>query len=548
MSYFMIFELLGGVGLFIFGMRQMGEGLQKTAGDRLQRFIELLTTNPLAGILVGAGVTAIIQSSSATTIMTVGFVNAGLMSLRQAVGIIMGANIGTTITAQLIAFDLGNYSLPAVALGAFLLFFSKKKRFKQMGQVVFGFGLLFLGMTVMQDSMAPLAASEGFREFFKTFGAMPVLGILVGAMTTALVQSSSATIGILISLASVGAIDYATAIPILLGDNIGTTFTALMSSLGAKLAARRTAMAHMVFNVLGTGVFILIFYLVPGFSDYLESFFLSIAEYFGYTWNVQRLVANTHTAFNLTNTLIWLPFVAVLTNLVIRMIPGKEEILHKGPIYLDERMLKTPVVALEQAHKELLRMADLAYVNVGDARRIFLDAEENLMDNFYEREEAIDTLETAITDYLAKLSRQPLDEIYSNRLNNFFHLINDIERIGDHAENVVELAEYKMEHRLPFSERAFAELDNMFDRVMQTIDEGISSLSTGDLATAVKVLRFEDEVDELENEYRENHIKRLNEGLCSPGSGIVFVDILSNLERIGDHVSNIAKIILKDRN
>ncbi len=548
MSYYMILEMLGGVGLFIFGMRQMGEGLQKTAGDKLQRFIELLTSNPLAGVLVGAGVTAIIQSSSATTIMTVGFVNAGLMTLRQAVGIIMGANIGTTITAQLIAFDLGGFSLPAIALGAFLLFFSKQKRFKQLGQVVFGFGLLFLGMTVMQTSMAPLAESEAFREFFATFGAIPIFGILVGAMTTALVQSSSATIGILISLASVGAIDFAVAIPILLGDNIGTTFTALLSSLGTKLSARRAAVAHMVFNVLGTSVFIIIFYLVPGFSGYLESFFQNIAEHFGYTWNVQRLIANTHTAFNVTNTLIWFPFVAFLTNLVMRIVPGKEDILHKGPIYLDERMLKTPVVALEQAHKELLRMADLAYVNVGDARRVFMDDEEKLMDNFYEREEAIDALETAITDYLAKLSRQPMDEIHSNRLNNYFHIINDLERIGDHAENIVELGEYKMEHKLPFSDRAVDELNNMFDRVMQTIDEGIKSLSTGDLATAVKVLRFEDEVDDLENEYRENHIQRLNEGLCYPGSGIVFVDVLSNLERIGDHVSNIAKIVLKHRN
>jgi len=548
LSYFMILELLGGVGLFIYGMRQMGEGLQKTAGDKLQRFIELLTSNPLAGVLVGAGVTAIIQSSSATTIMTVGFVNAGLMTLRQAVGIIMGANIGTTITAQLIAFDLGGFSLPAIAIGAFLLFFTKQKRFKQLGQVIFGFGLLFLGMTVMQGSMAPLADSAAFREFFSKFGALPILGILVGAMTTALVQSSSATIGILISLASVGAIDFTVAIPILLGDNIGTTFTAMLSSLGTKLSARRTAMAHMVFNVLGTGVFIVVFYLVPGFSGYLESFFQNIAEYFGHTWNVQRLIANTHTAFNITNTLIWFPFIAFLTNLVIRLIPGKEEILHKGPIYLDERMLKTPVVALEQAHKELLRMADLAYVNVGDSRRIFMDEEENLIDNFFEREEAIDALETKITDYLAKLSRQSMDEVYSARLNNYFHIINDIERIGDHAENIVELAEYKMENKLPFSDRAIGELNNMFDRVMQTIDEGIKSLSTGDLATAVKVLRFEDEVDDLENEYRENHIQRLNEGLCYPGSGIVFVDILSNLERIGDHVSNIAKIMLKDRN
>lgn len=547
MSYLTIFELIGGLGIFIFGMRQMGEGLQKTAGDKMQRFIELLTSNPLAAVAVGAGVTALIQSSSATTVMTVGFVNAGLMTLRQAVGVVMGANIGTTITAQLIAFDLGDFSLPAIAIGALLLFFSKRKNLRYVGQILFGFGLLFLGLEIMKDTMAPLAELPRFRSLFYTFGAFPLLGVLVGIMATVLVQSSSATIGILIGLSSVGAIDYQIAIPILLGDNIGTTVTALISSYGARLSARRAALAHMLFNVLGTSVFIIAFYLIPGLPQHLETFFDWLAQHMGHTLNTQRLIANTHTLFNVINTLLWLPFIGFLTALVIKLIPGTEDILKKGPLYLDERMLRTPAVALEQAHKELLRMADLAYSNVGDARRAFMEEDEKLIEKIYEREDGIDNIEKAMTGYLVKLYRKPLSEEQTNRLNNYFHLINDIERIGDHAENIVELAEYKIQEKLPFSDKAMEELNTMFDRVMQTIDEGIKALTTGDLETAIKVLRFEDEVDYMEDQFREHHIQRLNEGLCYPGSGVIFLDLLSNLERMGDHASNVARIILKGK-
>lgn len=547
MSPLNFFQLAGGLGLFIFGMKQMGEGLQKIAGNKLQKMIGLLTTNPLLGIMVGALVTALIQSSSATTVMTVGFVNAGLMTLRQAMGIIMGANIGTTITAQLIAFNLGDFALPAVAIGAGLLFFSSKKSFKYMGQILLGFGVLFLGLDVMKETMEPLAASGGFRQLFYTLGANPILGVFVGIMSTALVQSSSATIGILIGLASVGAIDYQIAIPILLGDNIGTTITALLSSFGTKMAAKRAALGHMLFNVLGTTLFLIIFYFIPNIANLLESFFNWIAVGTGRVMTIERLIANTHTLFNLANTIIWLPFINFLTALVLKIIPGQEEILTKGPIYLDERMLKTPIVALEQAHKELLRMADLAYSNVGDARRAFLDQDEKLIENVLEREEAIDKIEAAMNDYLVKLLRMPLSEENSNRINNYFNLINDIERIGDHAENIVELAQFKIQESLPFSDIAVLELNNMFDRVMQTIDEGIKALTTNDLETAVKVLRFEDEVDRLENQLRDHHIARLNKGLCYPGSGVIFLDLISNLERIGDHASNMAKIILKSR-
>ncbi len=547
MSFFSLLELLGGLGLFIFGMRQMGEGLQKTAGNRLQRLIELLTSRPIAAIAVGAGVTALIQSSSATTVMTVGFVNAGLMTLKQAIGIIMGANIGTTITAQLIAFNLGQYSLPAIALGAFLIIFLKNKRFKNFGQIILGFGLLFLGLTVMSQTMRPLAETPAFLNLFKTFGAVPVLGVFVGILSTALIQSSSATIGILISLASVGAIDYQIAIPILLGDNIGTTITALLSSIGTNLSARRAALAHMLFNLLGTVLFLFILYVVPDIPGMLENFIRWLGLHFGYVLTTERLIANTHTIFNVANTLVWFPFISFLTILVIRLIPGKEEILTKGPIYLDERILSTPAVAVEQAHKEILRMADLAYLNVSDARRVFMENEEQLMEKVYEREEALDNLETSITDYLVKLSKKQLSEENNNRINNFFHLINDIERIGDHAENIIELAQYKDQENLSFSQIAQEELSDMFDRVMQAIDQAIKTLTTGDLETAIKVLRFEDEVDRMENEYREHHIQRLNEGLCYPGAGIVFVDLLSNLERIGDHASNMARIILKNK-
>lgn len=536
-----IFKLLGGLGIFIFGMKLMGEGLTKTAGKRLRSLLDILTTHRLMGVLVGTGITAIIQSSSATTVMVVGFVNAGLISLKQAIGVIMGANIGTTITAQLISFKISEYALHAIAIGAVFYLFSKSKRWKYVGQVLLGFGLLFLGMSTMSDVMRPLRSSLYFKELMTQFSYNPILGVLLGAGITVLIQSSSASIGILLSLTSVGAIPYAAAVPILLGDNIGTTITAILSSIGTSITAKRAAWAHAMFNILGTGIFLFFLYMIPNLTDQIQVFLSNISG----TSDINRLIANTHTGFNILNTIIWLPFAGLLSKIVTWMIPGEEHSEVKGPIYLEERFLDTPVLALGQAKKELNRMAKLAILNVETAQRSFMENRLALFKELEDREESIDQVEESMILYMTKLSQRSLTEDQAAEVNNFFHLINDLERIGDHAENIGELAQIKIEDKIPVSDKAIEDLNFMFKRVLETARLAITAFHENDLELAKRVLEFEDEVDELEKIYRSNHIKRLNEGLCFPGSGVIYLDILSNLERIGDHSANIAKITLE---
>lgn len=519
----------------------MGEGLTKTAGKKLKNLLEILTTNPLAGVLVGTGVTAIIQSSSATTVMVVGFVNAGLMNLKQAIGVIMGANVGTTVTAQLIAFKISKYSLHAIAIGAALYLFGKSKRVKYIGQVFLGFGFLFLGMNTMSDVMKPLRSSVYFKELMTQFSHNPILGVLIGTGVTVLIQSSSASIAILLSLTSVGAIPYSAAIPILLGGNIGTTITAVLSSIGTNKTAKRAAMAHAMFNILGTSIFLIFLYTIPNMTDHIAYFF---KKYFG-TTDVNRLVANTHTSFNILNTIIWLPFAGLLAKIVTWLMPGEEQVETKGPIHLDERFLETPALALGQANKELNRMAELAILNVKTAQRCFMKNDLSLINEIEDREDSIDQLEEAMILYVTKLSQGSLTEDQSREANNVFHIINDIERIGDHAENIGELAQVKIEDKMPFSEKAIEDLNFMFKRVLDTVQIAVEAFFNNDQELAGKVLLFEEEVDELEATYRQKHIQRLNQGLCFPGSGVVYLDILSNLERIGDHASNIAKITIE---
>ncbi len=536
-----VFELFGGLGIFIFGMKMMGDGLTKTAGKKLKNLLGILTTNRIAGVLVGTGITAIIQSSSATTVMVVGFVNAGLMNLKQAIGVIMGANIGTTITAQLIAFKISKYSLHAIAIGAALYLFAKSKRSKYLGEVILGFGFLFLGMNTMSSVMTPLRSSLYFREIMTQLSSNPILGVLMGTFITMLIQSSSAAMGILLSLTSVGAIPYAAAVPILLGTNIGTTVTALLSSIGTTIVAKRAAVAHAMFNILGSVIFVVFMYIIPDIPRQLTGLFGNALG----TTDVNRLVANTHTGFNILNTLVWIPFAGLLAKIVTWMVPGEESIEVKGPIYLDERFLETPAIALGQAGKELNRMADQAIGNVDTSRRIFMENKRDLFRDLEEREDSIDQLEEAMILYMTKLSQLSLTADQANDVNNFFHIINDIERIGDHAENIGELAMIKIEEKIPFSEKAINDLNYMFSRVMDTARLAIEGYHNNDLEVARKVLEFEDEVDELEATYRKKHIKRLNEGLCFPGSGVIYLDIISNLERIGDHSANIAKITLE---
>lgn len=514
--------------------------MTKTAGKKMKLLLEVLTTNRVTGVLVGAGVTGIIQSSSATTVMVVGFVNAGMMNLRQAIGVIMGANIGTTVTAQLIAFKIDQYAFHAIAIGAGLYFFGRSKRLKYIGQIILGFGLLFLGINEMSDAMRFLRTSELFRTIITQFSHNPVLGVLVGTAMTVLIQSSSASIGILQSLTAVGAVPYSAAVPVLLGDNIGTTITALLSSIGANKTAKRAAVAHSMFNILGAAIFLTFMYAIPNLTGYFAVFFEKV---FGVT-DITRMVANTHSGFNIINTIIWLPFAGVLAKIVTWIVPGEETVETKGPIYLDERVLETPALALGVAGKELGRMAEQAITNVTTAQRLFFENKLPLFQEVFDREESVDQLEEAMILYVTKLSQRSLTEDQANEVNNLFHMINDIERIADHAMNLAELGQIKIEESMPFSEKALEDLNFMFGRVVETVGLAVDSYFTGDIETAHKVMEFEDEVDQLEATYRKNHIKRLNEGLCFPGSGVVYLDVLSNLERIGDHASNIAKITL----
>ncbi|MEC9489007.1 MAG: Na/Pi cotransporter family protein [Halanaerobium sp.] len=545
MSLTSFFELLGGLGMFIFGMRQMADGLQKTAGNRLRKLLELLTTNPVAGVAVGTVVTAIIQSSSATTVMVVGFVNAGLMTLQQAIGVVMGANIGTTVTAQLIAFKLSNFALHGIALGSGLYFFGRSKRLKYIGQILLGFGLLFLGMTIMKDSMSPLRDNPQFIAAIARFGTNPILGVLVGTLMTVMVQSSSATIGILMSLAAVGVVNYGVAVPVLLGDNIGTTVTALLSSIGTNRSARRAAMAHVVFNLLGVTIFILIFYLVPDLPGKLYSFFLWTSQKLNYHLEIQRLIANTHTLFNVINTLVWLPFVSFLSVLVRRIIPGEDKELVRKPLYLDRRMLTTPMVAMNQARKELLRMGDVAGEALKICARLYDNPTNKDIEEVFAREDLLDELERGMLDYLGELANKgSLSADESERLTRFFHIINDIERVGDHCENLAELAEDKVEFKLTFSSKAKKDLAHMFDTAIEAFTLAMEGLDKMDRNVSESVLHFEDDIDLMEKEMRTNHILRLNKGECYPASGVVYLDVLSNLERIGDHASSIARITI----
>lgn len=529
------FGLLGGLALFLYGMFSMGEGLQKAAGDRMRKILEVLTGIPIVGVLMGTLVTAIIQSSSATTVMVVGFVNAGLMTLKQAISVIMGTNIGTTMTAQLIAFKLGDYFLPIIGIGFLINFIAKKKTVKYLGQVLFGFGLLLMGLYVMGDSMKPLRDYTGFQELMINFGKYKILGVLVGIVMTMLIQSSSATIGILIALATQGLIPLEAALPILLGDNIGTCITAVLASIGTKLVAKRAAAAHVLFNIVGTIVFLT-------FMPYFQVLVLAVSP----EGDIARQIANAHTSFNLINTCLFLPFISAYAKLITKIVPGEEKIIKKGPIYLDQRMLNTPSIAMSLVNKEIIRMGELALENLNNAHLAFIKKDEKILKEVIEVEDVIDELENAITEYLASLSQKGLSEENSNLHTGYLHAVNDIERIGDHAHNIAELAEIGINDNINFTPFAVKELSEMQSLVSETFKLAIESLKERDIAKAQKVIENENKIDEMEKSLRRSHIGRLNEGQCIVHAGVIFLDMISNLERVGDHSHNIASVITQE--
>lgn len=524
-------ELLGGLGLFIYGMKLMGDGLENAAGDSLKNILEKVTSNKLMGVLIGAIVTAIIQSSSATTVMVVGFVNAGLMNLSQALGVIMGANIGTTITAQLVAFKLDDIAPLFVFIGACIVMFAKNKRNIELGHIILGFGILFTGMGIMSGAMKPIAKTPMFTEILLAVGDNWFVGILTGLALTAVLQSSSATTGILIALANTNAITVSLAIPILFGCNIGTCVTALLASIGTNKTAHKAALLHLTFNLLGTIIFI-------PFLGLLDEFVITTSD------EVSRQIANAHTVFNLTNTALLLPFSRFIIMFVNRVIPDDENEEKPGPKYIDDRVLETPVIAAGQVIKETIRMANKARNNVELAMKAFLEGDEKLIQKVYENEKVINILEEAITSYLVKLAQSSLSDREQAIVASTLHIVIDIERIGDHAENIADMAQEKINRKVKYSADALNDLNEIYDSVVKSLDISIRAYTDKNVNEAKQNFKIENQIDTYRKDYREKHIKRLYDGKCTAFEGALFLDLIGDLERIGDHSNNIAQSVV----
>ncbi|MGN1401052.1 MAG: Na/Pi cotransporter family protein [Bacillus sp. (in: firmicutes)] len=532
----MLFGFLGGLGIFLYGIKSMGDGLQKSAGNRLKEILDKYTTNPLMGILAGIIVTVLIQSSSGTTVIAVGLVSAGFMTLRQAIGVIMGANIGTTVTAFIIGIDLGKYALPIVFAGAILLFFFKNKKINNVGQILFGFGLLFYGLELMSGSMKPLRSFEWFVDLTVNLSEMPILGVAVGTLFTMVVQSSSATIGILQGLYSEGLIDLHGTLPVLFGDNIGTTITAILASIGASVTARRAAGVHVLFNVIGSVLFLI---LLGPFTALISWFQARLGL------NPEMTIAFAHGTFNVTNTLIMIPFIGTYAWVVTKIIPGRDSVIDMKAKHLDPLLLaKSPVIALGQVKQEILRMGELSLQGLEEAKKFLLTKKESSLQTVNQVEEAINNLDNQITDYLVKLSATELSAAESNEHSRLMYITKDIERIGDHFENIVELVEYQISHKAQMTDEAMEDLTEMFATTILALKEAMSALDGDDESMAYKVKENEHKIDKMERQFRKKHVLRMSNGTCSSQAGLVYVDILSNLERIGDHAKNIAETII----
>ena len=529
-----IFGLVGGLGLFIYGIWEMSEGLHKAAGERMRRVLHNLTGSTFRGILVGTGVTVLIQSSSATTVMLVGFVNAGLMTLVQALGVIFGSNIGTTITAQLIAFQLTDYALPIIGLGMLVKFLAKRKTHQYIGDFMLGFGILFLGLKISTEVVRPLGQYPLFNEILVSFSRNPLLGVLAGAVVTGILQASGVTIGMVLALAMANLIDLRAAIGLVFGCNIGTCVTALIASVGTSISAKRVALAHILFNVIGVAIFL-------PFLNLFQSLVMHTSS------QLPRQIANAHTLFNVINTFIFLPFTRLYASILTKVIKGKEEEeeIEYLPKYLERHLLNTPPIALDAAVKETIRTLGLTQRMVGSAMKGFFNNDAKSLEKVTKGEEAVDSLRTAITDYLVELMQRELSLEESRKIPPLIHAINDVERIGDHAENLRDLAEQKIDGKLPFSDIAIEELKKMYDDINGMINCSLNALKLNDVNEARLVLERECQVNASRDSLKENHVKRLEQRQCNVLSGVVFLDTISNLEKIGDHLNNVAQAVIE---
>lgn len=525
-----------GIGLFLYGITAMGEGLEYAAGSKMKKILGALTKNRLLAVLVGTLVTALIQSSSATTVMVVGFVNAGLMNLAQAVGVIMGANIGTTVTSVLIAMDLGMIAPVALFLGVFVMLFVKKDLIKRIAQTIAGFGMLFVGMELMAYGMAPLGESEIFTYFMTNYS-NPLVGLLIGLVLTAIIQSSSASIGILQALAVQGLVPIEFAVYILLGQNIGTCVTALLSSVGSKTNSKRTAVMHLLFNVFGSVLFLLITAFTP-YTDLLAK----ISD------NVSVQISAAHIIFNVVSTVILFPFANVLIKAACVLVPDKEPEDSKLEFkFYDSHLLNTPPVAVEQIGKEVVRMAYLARDNFDRAAQALINNDTSKGEKVKSVEEVINFLNHGITRHLVKINALDLDYSDAKYIGRLFHVVNDIERIGDHAVNLNEAVVVRSSEKLAISEEAVAELETMRKCVVDLLNASIASFEKQELTVeeAKRIETLETVSDNLKERYQDAHLRRLNEEHCETRAGMMFVNTLIDFERVGDHSKNIAFAVAK---
>ncbi len=552
----MIFGTVGGLGMFLFGMRIMSEGLQRSAGARMRALLQVLTGNRVMALLVGLVVTAIIQSSSATTVMVVSFVNAGLMSLLQAIGVVLGANIGTTVTAQMIAFKVHHYALPAIGVGMGLRLFATSERWKNIGEILLGFGLLFYGMAVMKEAFGPLKSSPVFQDWFVQFSRNPILGIAVATAFTMIVQSSSATVGITMALATTGLLDFRATVAMILGDNIGTTITANLASIGTNVEAKRAARAHFLFNLIGVAWILLILpafmrlvdAITPGDPDLVVRTAAQAAQYgaqIGEKPFIARHIANAHTLFNVTNCLLFLPFIGLLAKVATKMVParGEEGALEFHLKFLDPKVLDTPDLALGQARLEVKRMAEVSHTMLHQAFEYFRTGDDALYNRVVQKEQLVDLLQKEITDFLTSLSQRAISGETSKEVADMLHVIADLERIADHAENLAKLAYRMHKNRVRFSDAALREIEDLFNAAQEFLGlvTGRMTERDGEILPRARVL--EDKINQLEDSLRANHVRRLQEGTCGVEPGLIYIDMLTNLEKIGDHAYNVAEFL-----
>lgn len=532
-----IFSFLGGLGMFLFCIKYMGDGLQLTAGDRLKYILDKYTTSPFLGVLVGIFVTVLIQSSSGTTVITIGLVSAGLLTLRQAIGIIMGANIGTTITSFIIGFNISHFSLPIIFLGAALLFFTKVKTLNNAGRILFGFGGIFYALTLMSGAMEPLKYLPDFRVWTVNLSKNPVLGVFVGTLITMLVQASSATISILQNLYQEGLIDLKGALPVLFGDNIGTTITAIIAVIGSNTSAKRLAASHVMFNVIGTLIFLILLSPFSSFIGFMQKFL---------HLNPKMTIAFSHGTFNAVTTVLLFPFIGALEYIVVKLIKEKKEVEKDVYTvkYLDPMLMGTPSIALGQVKLELIEMTNFSLENIKESVEFFNTREEKYAKEVEEKEEVINYIDQEITKYLTGILRENLNDKDGEDVTAYLDMCRDIERIGDHAAGIIREVNLGMKKSLKFSNLVYEEVDTLTKIIVKMIELSIEAVKDSNKEKAIEVLDLHNKLYTKDKEIRKKHQKRLSAQECEIKSGLLYTDLLLHFTRVGDHARNLAEKVI----